>query len=183
MMTETRCISVTWVVSGNTASLDAERGRMSPKTSPPFSRNISEMCSSRTPSASPWMKNIGAWVALSFHAAAPVSPADRQQIAALDEHSALHAWDEVVGQPVPATVVVKHGWICDPSVPFVWQDAWNDRDDGWAGRVLRPALGWPDDEEVLFVERPRRALKTQFDVFLRAWRAFLFEDEGPLLVS
>lgn len=118
-----------------------------------------------------------------FHAAAPVSPADRQLIAVLDEDSALHVWDEVVGQPVPATVVVKHGWICDLSVPFVWQDAWNDRDDGWAGRVLRPALCWPDDEEVLFVERPRRALKSHFDVFLRAWRAFLIEDEGPLLVS
>ena len=48
-----------------------------------------------------------------FHAAAPVSPADRQLIAALDEDSALHVWDEVVGQPVPATVVVKHGRTLD----------------------------------------------------------------------
>ena len=61
-ITGMRSISVTCVVLGNMANLDAERGRRSPKISPPFRRNISEMCSSRTPSASPWIKNIGALV-------------------------------------------------------------------------------------------------------------------------
>ena len=63
-----RCISVTWVVSGKMANRDAERGFMSPWISPPFRRNISATCSSRMPSASPWMKNIGAVVALSLSA-------------------------------------------------------------------------------------------------------------------
>src|SRR5262249_53589941 len=48
-----RCISVTCVVSGKMANRDAERGLMSPWISPPFRRNISATCSSRTPSASP----------------------------------------------------------------------------------------------------------------------------------
>src|SRR5712691_1485906 len=61
-MTGMRCISVTWVVLGKMANRDAERGFMSPWISPPFRRNISATCSSRTPSASPWMKNIGAEV-------------------------------------------------------------------------------------------------------------------------
>jgi len=60
-----RCISVTWVVSGKMANRDAERGFMSPWISPPFRRNISATCASRTPSASPWMKNMGVVVALS----------------------------------------------------------------------------------------------------------------------
>ena len=63
-----RCISVTWVVLGKMANRDAERGFMSPWISPPFRRNISATCSSRTPSASPWMKNMGAVVALSLSA-------------------------------------------------------------------------------------------------------------------
>src|SRR6202043_3491919 len=63
-----RCISVTWVVLGKMANRDAERGFMSPWISPPFRRNISATCSSRMPSASPWMKNIGAVVALSLSA-------------------------------------------------------------------------------------------------------------------
>src|SRR5262249_9119252 len=67
-MTAMRCISVTWVVLGKMANRDAERGFKSPWISPPFRRNISATCSSRTPSASPWMKNIGAVVALSFSA-------------------------------------------------------------------------------------------------------------------
>src|SRR4051812_29411644 len=58
-MTGMRCISVTWVVSGKMANRDAERGPMSPWVSPPFRRNISAMCASRTPSASPWMKSMG----------------------------------------------------------------------------------------------------------------------------
>ena len=41
---------------------------MSPWISPPFRRNISATCSSRMPSASPWMKNMGAVVALSLSA-------------------------------------------------------------------------------------------------------------------
>src|SRR5262245_24249890 len=67
-MTAMRCISVTWVVLGKMANRDAERGFMSPWISPPFRRNISATCSSRTPSASPWMKNIGAVVASSLSA-------------------------------------------------------------------------------------------------------------------
>jgi hypothetical protein len=61
-------ISVTCVVLGKMASLDADRGRISPKISSPFSRYISEMWFSRTPSASPWMKNMGARVAFSLSA-------------------------------------------------------------------------------------------------------------------
>jgi hypothetical protein len=115
---------------------------------------------------------------------APVAAADRARVRALDEPSARRVWDHVVAQRIPATVVVRDGWICDLSDPFVWKDAWEDRDDAWAQRTLRPALGWSDDEPVLFVERPARALATEFGVFVRAWRAFLLsDDEGPLLVS
>src|SRR5579859_5198027 len=67
-MTGMRCISVTWVVLGKMANRDAERGFMSPWISPPFRQNISATYSSRTPSASPWMKNIGAVVPLSLSA-------------------------------------------------------------------------------------------------------------------
>jgi hypothetical protein len=42
-MTGIRSICVTCVVLGKTANLDAERGRMSPKISPPLRRNISAM--------------------------------------------------------------------------------------------------------------------------------------------
>src|SRR5688500_9776287 len=62
--TSSLSISVTCVVSGRIASLDSERGRMSPKISSPFRRNISAMWSRRTPSASPWTKRMGAFVAL-----------------------------------------------------------------------------------------------------------------------
>jgi hypothetical protein len=115
---------------------------------------------------------------------AAVSAEDRAAVVALDEASAQRVWDAVVSQKVPSTVVVRDGWLCTLSDRFDWQDAWNGRDDGWAARILGPRMTWGDDEEVLFVERPNRALRTRFGVFLRAWRAFLLDDdEGPLLVS
>ena len=48
-----RCISVMWVVSGKMANRDGESGCKSPWIWLPFGRNISAMCASRTPSASP----------------------------------------------------------------------------------------------------------------------------------
>ncbi|MEZ0263277.1 MAG: DUF2947 family protein [Phycisphaerae bacterium] len=119
-----------------------------------------------------------------FHDAAPVAAEDRSAIVALDDASARRVWDAVVAQAIPATVVARDGWLCELTDGFRWQDAWNDRDDGWAARELAARIGWGDDDEVLFVTRPRRALRTRFGVFLRAWRAFLLDDdEGPLLVS
>jgi hypothetical protein len=115
---------------------------------------------------------------------APVSAEDRSAIVALGDASARRVWDAVVAQEIPATVVARDGWLCTLSDRFDWKEAWNNRDDGWAARTLGPRLTWGHDEEVLFVERPKRALRTRFGVFLRAWRAFLLDDdEGPLLVS
>jgi hypothetical protein len=115
---------------------------------------------------------------------APVAAEDRAAIVALDDASAQRVWDSVVAQKIPATVVVRNGWICELSDRFHWRDAWNDRDDGWAVRTLSERMTWDEDEDVLFIERPKRALQTRFGIFLRAWRAFLLDDdEGPLLVS
>src|SRR5688572_5425730 len=63
-----RDISATCVVSGKIVTLDAERRPRSPEFPPPFKLNISAICSIRTPSASPWMKNIGALAALNLSA-------------------------------------------------------------------------------------------------------------------
>jgi hypothetical protein len=115
---------------------------------------------------------------------ARVSAEDRAAIVALDEANAQRVWDGVVGQKIPATVVVREGWLCELSDRFRWRDAWNDRDDGWAARTLGGRMTWAQDDVVLWIERPKRALQTRFGVFLRAWRAFLLDDdEGPLLVS
>ena len=115
---------------------------------------------------------------------ATVSAEDRAAIFVLDDASAQRVWDAVVAQQIPATVVVRDGWLCELSDRFQWHNAWNRRDDGWAERTLRERMTWDDKEEILFIERPKCALQTHFGTFLRAWRAFLLDDdEGPLLVS
>ena len=121
-----------------------------------------------------------------FHDAAPVPDADRARIRRLDDASSQSAWDTVVGHRIPATVAVRDGWLSELSgsgEPFVWRRAWNAADDRWAASNLLPRLPWRDDASVLFIWRPTRSVRTTFDVFLRRWRAFLFDDEGPLLVS
>lgn len=121
-----------------------------------------------------------------FHDAAPVPDADRARIRRLDDPSSQSAWDTVVGQRIPATVVVRDGWLCELSrsgEPFEWHKAWNAGDNQWAASQLRPHFTWKDDTPVLFIWRPTWSVLTSFEVFVRYWRAFLFDDEGPLLVS
>src|SRR6266481_1234734 len=109
-MTVMRCISVTWVVSGKMANRDAERGFMSPWTSPPFRRNISATCSSRTPSASPWMKNIGAVVALSLSApkSCPFAAVARSRLTKFGKSSGVglsFLYSVSMGEPLKASAV------------------------------------------------------------------------------
>ena len=121
-----------------------------------------------------------------FDDAAPVPDADRARIRRLDDASSQSAWDTIVGQSIPATVVVRDGWLSELSrsgEPFEWQRAWNAADDQWAASNLRPRFPWQDDVPVLFIWRPTWSVLTSFEVFVRDWRAFLFDDEGPLLVS
>jgi hypothetical protein len=121
-----------------------------------------------------------------FQDSAPISAADRDRIRRLDDASSQSAWDAVVGQRVPVTVVLRDGWLSELSrsgEPFEWHKSWNAGDDQWAASHLRPRLPWNDDPIVLFIWRPTWSVLTPFEVFLRHWRAFLFDDEGPLLVS
>ena len=136
-----RCISVTWVVLGKMANLDAERGRMSPWISPPFRRNISAMCSSRTPSASPWMKNIGALVALSL--SAPKSCGFE-----IDREDALDEVREFVRRRAELFVLGFDGRAFEGFrrefrervEPFLDQPSWRNMDEMMT--TLRTLSGW-----------------------------------------
>jgi hypothetical protein len=47
---------------------------------------------------------------------------------------------------------------------------------------LRSLIHWPEAAETYFLWKRERAVQVPWGVFLRTWRAFLFDDEGPLLV-
>src|SRR6184192_4169353 len=109
-MTGMRCISVTWVVLGKMANRDVERGFMSPWISPPFRRNISATCSRRMPSASPWMKNIGAVVALSLSAprSCPFEAVARMRLTKFGKSSGVglsFLYSASMGEPLKASAV------------------------------------------------------------------------------
>ena len=95
-------------------------------------------------------------------------------------------WRAVFGGVAPATFHALSRWLPqlrDGGERFRWVDAWTANDDAWAERTLRPHFPWPDETTVLFIWTPDNALQTSFGIFLRFWRAFLFDDEGPLLAS
>lgn len=122
----------------------------------------------------------------SFHDRVPIPESDRARVERLDVASSRAVWRAVFGGVAPATFDALNDWLSrlrDGGERFRWVDAWEASDYGWAERTLRPHFPWPDETTVLFIWTPDRALQTSFGIFLRHWRAFLFDDEGPLLAS
>jgi hypothetical protein len=112
-----------------------------------------------------------------FHYFEDLTDADRVRVRRLADGSSRAAWDALVGDESLFTELARTGQR------FEWGDAYNEKDDGWASRVLRPRVPWSDDALVLFLESPMWGFETTLDVFVRCWRTFLENDENPVLVS
>ena len=112
----------------------------------------------------------------------------RSQIMPLEREAALAFWAEFVSavphERHPMALPARH-WLDNRDLRGPnWQPSWNnpsDQDpiaDFLQGRIL-----WPDDAEVFFVWGHDYIVKTTWGIFLKAWRCFLFDDEGPFLIS
>jgi hypothetical protein len=117
----------------------------------------------------------------------PISPADRAAILPLEKASACSLWDELVS----ADPNERHAMLLRPghwigqvvAAGPAWQEYWNhpERPDAVAA-FLRSQVGWPEEVDVYFMWMREQAVRVSWGVFLRTWRNFLFDDEGPLLI-
>ena len=63
-----------------------------------------------------------------------------------------------------------------------WQEAW-DRADNALPELLADHIGWEPNVVVYFCYKHDHVVETTWGVFQRAWKSFLFFDDGPLLVG
>lgn len=112
----------------------------------------------------------------------------RSQIMPLEREAAHELWTKFVS-PVPherhpMALPVGH-WSDDRDRRCPnWQPSWNNpSDQDPIADFLKSRIQWPDDAEVFFVWGCEYIVKTSWGVFLRTWRSFLFDDEGPFLIS
>jgi hypothetical protein len=105
----------------------------------------------------------------------------------LEEGAATSLWQELVSAN-PAErhpmLLPRGHWIGNMTARGPnWQECWsNPKPPDAVGEFLRLQIDWPETAPAFFIWMRERAVQVPWGVFLRTWRNFLFDDEGPFLV-
>lgn len=118
----------------------------------------------------------------------PISMEDRATIQPLEESSSRRLWAELISaNPRERHTMLLPGdhWIGNiVSAGPPWHAIWNDADlPDTVTDFLRSRIPWPETTEITFFWSRENAVQVPWGVFLRVWKMFLFDDEGPFLVS
>lgn len=60
---------------------------------------------------------------------------------------------------------------------------WNDNNYDGLRVVLKQRLDYAPEDEIYFFWNHETAVETTWEIFLKYWINFLFEDEGPILIN
>lgn len=115
-------------------------------------------------------------------------PADcLSELHPLTEESACDLWAEFIcpsaRHPMQLPAEAWPVRLYSSDMTANWQEDWNDD----SAIVFRDWLGgtlpWAPDTPVVFTWSAARSVATSWKIFLRCWRHFLVDDEGPFLWS
>lgn len=112
---------------------------------------------------------------------------DLKEIQPLDIPSANQVWrdyisadqlhpDHLTAQDWPKSEAAKHGTVH-------WESRWDSDDVNLPESILQHVEHWQDETRVYFCYHSEQVVETSFSVFSRAWKNFLFFDNGPILVA
>ncbi|UTV26682.1 DUF2947 domain-containing protein [Photobacterium atrarenae] len=120
------------------------------------------------------------------HASMPVSADDLPQIKPLTQARSAQLWREHISSQSPdADHFGKGDWPHDESIwseQQDWQAAW-DGDEPELPAAIAEFIDWEDNTTVFFCYEKYNVIETQWGVFKRNWKNFLFFDDGPLLIG
>ena len=80
----------------------------------------------------------------------------------------------------------RHHWLQQHVAAQInWLDVWNSppTEPDPVVAVLDARLPWRPTDPIMFVWMRERAVSAPWATFRRTWRAYLFDDEGPVLLS
>lgn len=120
------------------------------------------------------------------HKDLPVSDEDKALILPLTEKSAMQVWNNLISDKCPTPDKFSKGdWPAKPkawSKSDEWQSAW-DSDEPELPLALAEFIQWPGDTKIFFCYEKYQVIETNWEVFARNWKCFLFFDDGPLMIS
>jgi hypothetical protein len=64
-----------------------------------------------------------------------------------------------------------------------WMKKWNQGQGEELASFLFFQITWPTDEIILFFWSKQKGIETTWNIFLRHWMNFLFDDEWPILLN
>lgn len=115
----------------------------------------------------------------------PVSASDRERIIPLGEDESRIVWKERISGAAEHPMLLSNDdklrLFQEKREKAKWSEAWN-LDSSGIPEALE-SIEWNEQSKVYFAYSSSDIILTDWSVFKRNWKCFLFEDEGPLLFS
>ncbi|MCV6612355.1 MAG: DUF2947 domain-containing protein [Amphritea sp.] len=120
------------------------------------------------------------------HKDMPVSEADLQQIKPLTEARAAQVWSQQISNEADHPSQFCNDDWANKNATWLetaeWQGIW-ESDNPELPELIAEHLQWDDSTVVWFCYEREHVIETNWDVFRRNWKNFLFFDDGPLLIG
>lgn len=118
-----------------------------------------------------------------------VEPADLQEIRLLSEERAGQVWRDYISEEhTHPDHLTDKDWVKAikaqvPSGKLQWEKVWDSEQLSLPDEFLSHFAAWGDDTTVFFCCHSDVVFEVKWGVFKRTWKAFLFLDNGPVLVG
>ncbi|WP_370301133.1 DUF2947 domain-containing protein [Alkalimarinus coralli] len=120
------------------------------------------------------------------HKDMPVSSEDLAQIKPLSESSAIQLWRQRISKESDHPAEWERGdWAANEDAwphKALWQKTWDSASPDLPELILEQ-IDWADNVTVFFCYDSYKIIETNWAVFKRNWKNFLFFDDGPLLIA
>lgn len=116
-----------------------------------------------------------------------VHPGDLQKIQWLSESAAANIWrDYVSSAQIHPDHLTENDWPANEASQqgvIAWESAWESDDNSLPLECLEHLDSWGEETKVYFCNHNEQVFETTWGVFQRSWKAFLFMDNGPILLG
>ncbi|SBS34547.1 hypothetical protein MSP8887_02175 [Marinomonas spartinae] len=116
-----------------------------------------------------------------------VTTQDLAEIRLLDEQGAASVWrDYISDNQIHPDHFTEQDWPNKAELQVMkvaWEKRWDSTEEALPEEVLTHVTTWGEETKVFFCCHNELVFEMPWGVFKRTWKAFLFLDNGPILVG
>jgi hypothetical protein len=121
------------------------------------------------------------------HRELPVNESDLARIRPLNAHSAEQLWrQQISAEASHASHFLSDDWPARNGIwqsqKLDWQQRWESQNGDMPEELLQHC-DWQDNTVIYFCYDVHHVVETEWVLFKRYWKNFLFFDDGPLLLG